>query len=288
MKKLFKVVIVLVLLLVVLVALVTFYIDSIAKTAVQTGATQATGVKTTVDSMNIGILAGQCQLDRLKMDNPQGFEFDDFFELGHGVIDVRLGSLLSDTVDIDTLMINDVDIYLEKKDGKANYQVILDNLGSSEEKEADAEGKKFLIRSITVTNVNAYVKNAPITLKEPIHIDRITLANFGSESNKALVLADLSGVVLKSVFTAVAREAINLLPDMAGELTKGLAGLADIPQINLEVIDAATKQVQESIDGVVKGAEDLSKSADDVGKGVGDAIDKGLGGLLKPKDKDEK
>ena len=281
----------LVLLLVVLVAVVSFYIDSIAKTAVQTGASQATGVKTTVDSISIGILAGDCQLEKLNMANPQGFVFDDFFSLGRGAVDVRLGSLLSDAVDIDTLVINDVDIYLEKKDGKANYQVIIDNLGSSEKKEpSESEGKKFLIRSITVTNVNAHIKNMGVTLKEPIHIDKITLSNFGSESNKALVLADLSSVVLKAVFAAVAKESINLLPNLAGDLTKGLAGLKDIPQINLEVIDA---KVQESIDGVVEGAGELGKSTKELGKATedfgkaADDIGKGLGNLLKPKDKDK-
>jgi len=285
-KKLAKLVTVVILLLALATVLVTLCIDAIAKTAIQSAATQASGVKTTVDSMSIGILAGQCELERLKIDNPRGFEFDEFFELGHGAIDVRLRSLLSDTVDIKTLMINDVNIYLEKQDGKANYQVILDNLKSSErDPQQKFEGKKFLIRSITVTNVNAHIKNFGLTLKKPIHIDRIKIANFGSESNKGLVIAELSGIVLKAVFAAVVQRTVDLLPDLAGDLAKSLAGLKNVPQINLEVIATTTKQVQKGIDNLVKTADDLGKSTDSISKGIGDTIDKGLGELLKPKDK---
>ena len=50
------------------------YIDVIAGAAIEKGATHALGVDTKVGFVRIGLLTGSFRINRLKIDNPPGFE----------------------------------------------------------------------------------------------------------------------------------------------------------------------------------------------------------------------
>ena len=139
MKKLFKIVIVLVVLLVIVVVVVALsMIDRIAKAGVEQGGTYALGVKTTLDDISVAIFAGQCGMEGLKVANPEGFDSDRFLGLNTGQVAVSLGSLMEDTVVVPTLTLTGIDLYLEKKGDKGNYDVILENLKKFESKPDEA------------------------------------------------------------------------------------------------------------------------------------------------------
>ena len=74
MKKLIKLVAVLLILLVLATVAVALYIDTIAKTAIERGATYALGVETTLGSADVGLLSGTFSMGDLTVANPAGFE----------------------------------------------------------------------------------------------------------------------------------------------------------------------------------------------------------------------
>ena len=71
---------------VVLVVVVFLWIDHLAKMGIEKGSTYALGVDTTVDSVDIGILAGRSELSGLTVSNPKGFQTSHFLSLGNGVL----------------------------------------------------------------------------------------------------------------------------------------------------------------------------------------------------------
>jgi len=135
MKKLIKMVAVLLILLVLATVAVAFYIDTIAKTAIERGATYALGVETTLGSADVGLLSGTFSMGDLTVANPAGFESPYFTHLGQGDVEVALKTLRQETVELPTLTLTDLEIYLDKKEGKANYDVILENLKRFESQE---------------------------------------------------------------------------------------------------------------------------------------------------------
>lgn len=273
-------------LVIVLVLIVFVYIDVIAKTAIEKGATYALGVKTTLDKADVGVLSGKFTMKGLQVANPEGFDSKDFFQLGEGFVSVSLGSLSRQTVTLPLLTLSDLHMNLEKKNGKANYSVILDNLNrlkspgdGGEPQTGDKStggGKDFVVEEILITNVNVEVDVLPIGGQlNHVHvpIDEIHLKSVGS---KGLTTAQMTDLVIKAILAAVAKSAVDLPGDLANDLGGALASFGNMGFDS--TVDIGGKTVNEL-------GKHIGGAGDGIGKGLED-VGKGLGGLLGGK-KDE-
>jgi hypothetical protein len=298
MKWIKRIVILLVLVVVVVAVIGVVMIDRIAKHGVEQGGSYAMGVTTKLDGIHVGLLSGSVSLDGLSVENPEGFKADHFLKLGDGSVEVSLGSLMGDTVEVPSLKLNHIDIALEKDKGKANYDVILENLakvtGSDAEPAPDeAEGKKFVIRELIITDVN--VKAEVIGgMSVPVKVPEIRLTDIGTESDKGVLLKDLSGIIVTAILATVAEQAGDILPgDIGKGLQGGLAAVGDLGEFGVQVVGDVTAQasqiVGETAEKLGETAGQVGEAAKSVGDEAGKAVDKlgeGLGGLLGGK-KDE-
>ncbi len=300
MKWIKRVVVLLVLVVVLVAVIAVIAIDRIAKTGVEKGGTYAMGVETKLNSIHVGLFSGSVSLDGLSIANPGGFKAENFMSLGDGSVEVTLGSLMSDKVEVPSLKLNNINLALEKDKGTANYQVILDNLakvtGGGEDPAPDAaeEGKKFIIKEIVITDVK--VKAEVIGgMSVPINIPEIILTDVGTDSDKGVLLKDLSGIILTAILSTVVQQAGDLLPGGIGEgLQGGLAKVGDLGDFGMKVVGDVTAQAGEMVG---EAAEKLGESAEMLGEKAGqakekanEAVDKlneGLGGLLGGKKKEE-
>lgn len=283
---------------------VLVYIDVIAKSAVERGGTYALGVDTTLDSMDVGVFSGRVDMARLNIDNPAGFDTPHFLRLDDGRFAVSLGTLREDKVVAPELTLSGVSMNLERKHGKANYAVIIDNLKRFESKDEPAEkkekkpGKRFVIERVTISDVKVQVDLLPIggdLTRVPLHLDQVVLTNVGSESDKGVMLAELTAILTKAILAAVVEKGGDLIPqDIAGELAKGLQGLEGLQGAAMQVVGEVTTEVTKQMDQVGKevgkaideGGKEVQKQLDDAGK----QVEEGLGGLLdltKKKDKEK-
>ncbi len=299
MKWIKRVVVLLVLVVVLVAGIAVVMIDRVARTGVERGGNYAMGVETKLDGIHVGLLSGSVSLDGLSVANPQGFKAEHFLKLGDGSVELSLGSLMGDKVEVSSLKLNHINIALEKDKGKANYDVILENIakatGSDAEPAPDqAEGKKFVIKELVITDVN--VKAEVIGgLSVPVKIPEIRLTDIGTDSDKGVLLKDLSGIIVTAILATVAEQAGDLLPgDIGKGLQGGLAAVGDLGQFGVLVVGNVTAQA-----GQIAGeaAEKLGETAGQVGekaKAVGDEANKaveklgeGLGSLLGNKKKEE-
>ena len=296
MKKVLRILLVLVVLLVVAVVVGLFYIDSIAKTAIEEGGTYAMGVKTTLDSISIKLFQGQLKMDGLKIANPEGFEKSDHL-MSSGLFDVGLtpSSVLEDTVILPKFILDGLDVNIESKSGGSNISVILANLeklgGGEEEKpkEEEGEGKKVKIEVFLIKNVTAHfympLGSVPLTVKVP----EIDLSEFMSDNPNGVVMPELMRRIIPIILASIAENAKGIVP---ADFLKDMDGQ----------IGAVAKAIGGNMENVVKGVQEASAkamkdAADALQKGVGDSLKKGtedakgaLDGLLggKKKGEDEK
>ena len=286
-KTILKVVVVLAVVAVVAVGVLVFYLDAIAKTAVEKAGTAALGVPTTLSDIKLGILGGTCELDGLQVDNPPGYETPYFLSLKQGGVAVNLQSLRSDTVEVPSFKLEGIQLYLEKKKGKANYNVLLENLksvrgGKDEPAPAPPEGesgKKFVIKQIEIRDVNVQVELLPIggaVSRTDVHIPELVLTDFGSESDKGATLSQVMGVVVQAVLQAVVQKAGNLPGDLVADLSGSLGDLSSLPGDSMKIIGEVTTQAAEVVG---EAAKEVGEVAEKAAQGAGEAL-KNVGNLL--------
>src|SRR4029079_6405473 len=105
--------------------------------------------------------------------------------LDHATLDVKTSTLLTDKIEATELVIDGFALTLERKDGKANSDVILDNLEKLKKKdgkpggEPGAGGKKFVIRTVVLRNLVAEVSLLPIGGPTTVKVPEVVLHNVG-------------------------------------------------------------------------------------------------------------
>lgn len=289
MKKLFLFGLVGIVALVVVAVLVAVAaIDGIARTAIEKGGTYALGAKTGVASVHVGLLSGEFSMNGLTVDNPSGgaFASPHFLTLGKGGVAVTLGTLNKPTVELPSLTLSNLDVNLEKKDGKTNYGAILDHLkqttggDSKPASKPAADEKRFIIHDLDIQNVTVHVDllGGPAVLsnatKLTVPIERIQLTDVGKTgtgvAGSGVTMSELSGIVVKAVLAAAAQKGGDIIPaDVLSDLQGQLAAFGDLDKLKMNVTAAAKEKVEEL----------QKKAADEGKKALDEAADK-LKGLI--------
>ncbi len=272
MKVLKKVLIGIGIVLVVLVAGVALFLGPIIKTSVKTIGPQVAGVEMTLEKASVNLLTGNVKLKGLIIGNPEGFKTPSLMELGQFVLDLDMGSLLTDTIVIKKIHIDSPQITYEQALRSSNFSALLKNLEPDEKAPAEepeekvatekkAPAKKVVIEDFLFENGKV---NVSITLaggqQLTVPLATIHLENIGKASDGASiteVINEVFGAISKSVASAVAASG-----DLAGDALKGASDL-----------------IGDALKGTGDLIKDPSKSVDAV-KDAGSALKKGLGGLL--------
>jgi hypothetical protein len=188
------------LLLVVLAVGATFlYLDRIVTTGIEVVGSQVLGTEVTVASVAISPLNGSGSISGLEIRNPEGFDSDYIFQLEQVEVSLNTASLLSDVIEIESIIITQPEITYETRITTDNARALLENIGggSGEAVAADSEaGKEMFIRDFRLlspqVNLVAAVASAPISLPD------IELTDIGTEDNAATV-AQVLEVVLSAL-----------------------------------------------------------------------------------------
>jgi hypothetical protein len=272
---------------VVLLAVVGFvFIDSIAKSAIERGATYALGVPTTLGSADVGVFSGEFRMGDLHVANPEGFTAKQFLHLGEGFVAVSLGTLRQDTVELPALTLTNVQVSLEKKGSASNYGTIAENLkrlesggGDPKAKEEHAEGKGYVIKEVVIKDVNVEVDMLPIggeLSRMKVPIKEIRLTDVGS--TKSIKMGELTDVIIKAILAAVVANGADLPADLTKDLGGTLQGLSGLDEMGIKSMfesgGKAVAEIGQATGDVTKQIEGAAKGVEDLGKGLGDRFKK--------------
>lgn len=285
MKSLVKGLIVLVVIFVAVIAGALFYIDSIAKKAIEVGGSQALGVPTTLKGINISLLGGDVSMNGLNVGNPPGFKGAHFLKLGLGEVAVSLGSLTGDTITVPKVRLANINVNLEQDGKKNNVQPLLQKAqssagggkGSSRPAPAsDGGGKKFIIENFSIENVQVAAQLALLGQDSKLNLvlPKIELKNLGADKG-GMTVEEIIQTVVQTILDAVANSSGSLSPQLAALLKGELKGLDTVKgevigKASAEV-DKAAGQLQQQLDKVP-----LPAGTD---KGVEQEADKAIKGI---------
>ncbi|MHC4819832.1 MAG: DUF748 domain-containing protein [Planctomycetota bacterium] len=218
MKRLKIIALLVLVLIIVVIVTIPLWIDGAARSVIESEGSKALGVELTLEKLSLSLFGGEAKLGDMKIANPEGYTDDQFFGLGAGHASVSYGSLGEDTIVIPEIVFEDVNVSLEKDGGKGNYDVLIENLekyaGEGEEEET-TEGKKFVIKKISVRNIT--------------------------------VTSRMRALVVGGLLAGIANSGISL----AGDIGKGLGNATlSIGKDGVKVVGEGGKAVTDVVEGI--------------------------------------
>ena len=246
MKFIKRLILVIVIVIVLAVLVVWLAINPIARTAVEGGASDTLGVKTTLAGIQVSPLRGRVLMNDLKIANPEGFISTSLVDAGRFEIEVAPMSLLSDTIEIRKFEIDGLEMNIEQKLPISNIAKIIDNIkrsgGDKPKDEGEGEGKKVTADLVLIKNVTAHFQLLPGASevgKVTVTVPQIELKNVSSEKGSS-VAGQLIAQLFPAVLASVVKEGQGLVPteflndlngqvaDLAKSLGEGATQLAEV------------------------------------------------------------
>jgi hypothetical protein len=262
-------------LIILLVLIIGFNIfgASMIKTVVEKAASSTLGVPVTVKSLSLALLRGKVEIQGLVVNNPPGYANPTLLELGDGVVNLDVGSLMSDTIKIKLIKLDNTKLTIEEKGLTNNLSEILNKLPKEEKKEpapttekkpaptAEKPGKNLTVTKLEITGTNVQVKLLPIPGKSDtisLKLDPIVMENLGTD--KKLSIASLIGKVMGALATGIAKQGTGLLPD---GMVKGIGSTFDkTAELGKDAMKGSTeagKGVVEGVKGIFGGKKEAPK-----------------------------
>jgi len=137
--------------------------DKLIRKAVETGAGKALQVDVRLEDISTSLLRGKVDLVNFEIDNPEGYQHESFMKVGHVFMNLNTPSLLSDTIEMDMIQLDNINLVIEQKGTINNLKEILNNLPKSGSTEPQPEpepakeeaGKNFRIKVLEINNIES-------------------------------------------------------------------------------------------------------------------------------------
>lgn len=241
-KLLLKILAVLVLLLVVLFVAR----NVIARKSVEIGAKKITGFPLEIGSVDLGLFSSKVEVHDVKLMNPSGFQEKMFVDMPQLYVDYRLGSMLSGAPHINDMLINIKQLVVVRNEkGDSNAMKLKGVVSSGGSSSTKYRVDKLRIHVGTVT-LKDHSRAGLGDRNYPLNIDA-TYINITDST-------DITRLVLLTVMS----------------------------RVNLPDIGISTEDLKKNLGNVTGSAgktlENVSKTAEEAGKGLFDTIKKAVPG----------
>lgn len=272
----------------------------LVKTGIEKGGTYATGVTTTVGSVDLSLRKGTFAMEGFQMANPPGFDTPHFIALSDTAVSLDEGNTDRKTITLASMTLKGIDLYLDKGKDPSNYNAVLNNLKRFESGEepapaSESSGPKVVIDSLVIEDVNVHLANMPgvgvVAGDVAVKVPRIELQDVGKD--EAMSMGDVIALVVKTVLAASVEAGGGIIPgDVLGELGNGLGSLKSLSDLGITGVGDIGEAINERLGGVSeqakKAIDEAQKAGEDVQKQVNDAAEKVKGIFGGKKDEEKK
>jgi uncharacterized protein involved in outer membrane biogenesis len=228
-----------------LIAIAGFWIDSMIKAGLETVGPRITRTAVTLERVRVSLLSGQGRIQGMVIGNPEGFQTENAFRLGDTRIRLNIGSVFSDRVVIDELVVDGPEVTYERGRSGSNIDQIQKNVeafgsaasptppSSKTAKEDESARRKFQINRLIVKNGRVRLSAAFMEGKAiDVSLPDIELKDIGSGSNGATlkeVVSRVFEVMQNDIGKAVASGGTTFKPEFgtAQEKAKEIGGQAE-------------------------------------------------------------
>lgn len=271
-KKLIETV-VLAILIVIVLAIIIFSLfgENMIKTGIENAGSKTLSVPVNLGNLDLSLLRGSVGVENLVVANPQGYELKNLLELQSGNVTTNLKSLMSDTVQIESINLDGINMSIEQKGTTNNLQEILNSIPKSDEPAAEPSekpAKKLHIKQLRISNVRVNVKLLPLPGKDntvTLELQPIEMSDLGSDDK--YTTAKLAKEVVVAIAKGIAREGANILPaDMINSMESSIGQFTEMGKAAMEEGQKAVDEGQKALEEGQKAGKDLLEGAKDLFK----------------------
>lgn len=243
------------LLLVLVVAVVGLflYLEPLVKTTVNTVGTKIVGTQVNLDGFRFAPFVGEAEITGLRVANPEGYKTPNLINLGRIFVKVDVKSLLTNTIVVDEVSVNGIELTYEMPDlSTSNVMQIQQNIAKNtassnvaepvktevetvaEETPAEAKpAKNVIIKKVVVDggalNAMTPLQQDTLTLNMPA----IEINGIGEQGDKLNIQETVTTIFNKILFNATSvvskallntKDAVNDLANKAVDEAKNKVG----------------------------------------------------------------
>lgn len=253
-------------------------LDPLVQGAIEKGGSLATGTRTSVEAVDVGLWSGRIELTELSVDNPGGFRDEAFLRFASARLDADAIGLLSPTVDVPLFALEGLTVNIERTGNGTNYGAILDHLEglsggeSSTSKpdepasdettppsEAPAEPQQQTLRigRILVSDVtaNVHLDLALAQTSNTLQLERFELNDFESTGTPDENVARLTRAIVRALLDSVAASGglpADLAADLKGELQSFGQHIGERGSALRGELEGAAQDAGRNVEGAVK------------------------------------
>jgi hypothetical protein len=221
--------IVVVALVVIGVVVVFLSLNSIVKKGVETVGPVITKVDVKLGAADISPFSGGGRLMKLFIGNPTGFKSPSAIEVGDVKVSAAIGSLLTDTIVVNEVNIQNAEITFEGSLQGNNLTKLMDNINGSnasepkpKESAAPAAGtaKKFAVKDLVVEGTKVHLSlTVPVVgnLDTTVPLPPLHLQNIGTPENP-VTASQLATAIMKPLLASVTQAATDEVGKMGGKV----------------------------------------------------------------------
>ena len=247
-----KLLIGLVVLVVVIGGVVFYAFDSILKGGIETAGSSVLQTDVTVGSVGVSPLSGSGGIQQLRIANPEGFNEPYAIELGGLDVAIETGSVFSDVIVIDRIIIEQPVITYETRISTDNIRALLNNIGggsdTQQSDDAAGSGKQVVIRDFQM--LGPQVRVASAIGSADATIPDLRLQNIGEES-AAVTVAEAG----RQIFEALSAQLLN----------------ANLPSVE-QLRERVDQEVQELRDQAEQEVEELEQQLEEEVENLEDRV----------------
>lgn len=199
----------------ILFLIVTFSLDQIVKSGIESLGSDITGTEVRVESVSISPISGEGTISGFTIANPEGFEGESMMRIGELSISLDVMSLLSDEILIYEIIVRESGFYVEQTVEGNNVLQIMDNIDATAESESSESG--MIIERFYMENAEIYVGS---TIGENVEasyvIDSLEVRDIGRKgdtSDTIQTIANLADRVADEVLSDVLKNGFERIRD---------------------------------------------------------------------------
>lgn len=222
-KRVLKIVGFIVLLIILSVLFLTLSIDYIVKSNIETTGSEVLQTQLTVDNVSISIFRGTGSIQGIKIANPDGYEEGDALTVLSLDLKMKPLSIFSNTVVIEDLEIQSLEILYRLQPGGSNLGTLNQNL-QSHVPDPDKTTDVFVIIDRFLMEETSLTISIDIEGVEPVSATLPRVEHTGIGRNEETEAAEAMKIILESILTEAAREGRNRLIEEGGRRLLDEAG----------------------------------------------------------------
>jgi hypothetical protein len=267
MKWLFRIILGLVAVLLIAGIIGFFFIDTLARSAIEFHSGRALDVGTTLDRASIKFVDGRIDLYDFDIANPEGFDATPrFILLRHGRVDMSFLDLPRRNVEIERIVLEGIEVNLEHTGLDSNHGTILDNLKTFQGEHDPDPYRKYLVREVVLRDITVNVSVILVggeATRVDLEIPEIVLRDVGTDDN-GLSIGGIIDVVTTSLLAAILHQGADVLPNAVLEgLGTGLNAIGDAGSFGMTIAGEAFTGIGELLDSVLEGLGDVFRDDDE-------------------------